>query len=347
MKLVLPASVEKKLNAYVQSVDTEIAGMGKGRIDYENQEIIMEDVAIYDQEVTGGTADLSSLSVAKWATELLRSGGNPQEWFIWWHSHANMAAFFSGTDTNTIDNSTEYEYLVSLVVNRRRERKARLDTHRPFRLKMENMPIEIGTQDTDPRITIIEAKIRALVATKTSIETTVPDEIALEVAAKVKVRPFGGAGFGKHGNVGDQYEEHAYCSERLCYEALTDWKNSCLKNPALKKASATGTENGTGKTSSLGAGTEGANLLLPGAGGVDKEIEEIHAAIQNLAWEMQNCKDTHYDTTKTCEQCLEWVEEQSSMFDRLNTLFDSTYEGDEYEKEIHDAVVRALQNDKP
>jgi len=162
MKLIIPKEVEERIHGYAMSVDSEIAGMGKVRV--EGDSIIVEEVMIYDQEATGATADLSQEAIAKWLTELVRAGDSPKMWKLWFHSHHTMPAFFSGRDTATIDGQTEGDWLVSLVVNCKREREARLDLYRPFRMFLTDLEIEIqGTE-----------------------AYTVPADIAEEVARKVK-----------------------------------------------------------------------------------------------------------------------------------------------------------------
>ena len=172
MKLIIPKEVEERIHGYVMSVESEIAGMGKVRI--EGDTMIVEEVMIYEQEVTGATADLSPKAMAKWQSDLVRAGGSPKMWRLWWHSHANMAAFFSGTDTGTMDAQTESDWVMSLVVNKRRERKARLDLYRPFRMFLADVEIEIQGE-----------------------EYTVPVDIAEEVKLKVKQSTpvYSGAGY--------------------------------------------------------------------------------------------------------------------------------------------------------
>lgn len=174
MKLIIPEEVEQKIHDYVMSVPTEIAGMGK--VSVEGDTITVEDVMIYEQDVTGATADLSPQALAKWQTDLVRTGGSPRDWKLWWHSHANMSAFFSGRDTATIDAQSEGDWMVSLVVNKKREREARLDTYRPFRMFIEDIDIQIGATSTEPY--------------------TVPADIAEEVARKVKQATPSALGFG-------------------------------------------------------------------------------------------------------------------------------------------------------
>lgn len=190
MKLILPKAIEERIHAYTMSVPSEIAGMGKVRVEGTDT-IIVEEVAIYEQEVTGATADLSTKALAKFQSELVKAGGSPKHWKLWWHSHDNMAAFFSGRDTATIDGQSESDWLVSLVVNKKRERQARLDLYRPFRMYLDNLEIEMQGE-----------------------AYTVPADIAKEVAEKVKrsVPSYTGIGYGvPYEGIDDGISLHRYC----------------------------------------------------------------------------------------------------------------------------------------
>src|SRR3990167_3722402 len=94
-----------------------------------------------------------------------------------------MAAFFSGTDTGTIDASSEFEWLVSLVANKSGEMVARADIYQP-RLSHE-----------------IRA-ILPLEPTKGGRKFTKADEKAAraEVAAKVKTPKYAEPKWGKSGH---------------------------------------------------------------------------------------------------------------------------------------------------
>lgn len=162
MKIIIPQAVEAKIHAYVMSVDSEIAGMGKVKV-IDASTILIEDVMIYEQEVTGTTADLSPQAMAKWTHQLVQAGGSPKDWRLWWHSHDTMPAFFSKRDTDTMDANEQGDWMLSLVVNKKRERKARLDTYRPFRVIVNDIEIEV-----------------------TGEAFTIPADIALEVSQKVK-----------------------------------------------------------------------------------------------------------------------------------------------------------------
>ena len=167
MKLIIPKEIEERIHGYVMSVSSEIAGMGRVSVSPDGGSITVEEVMIYEQEVTGATADLSPQAIAKWQSDLVKAGGSPKHWQLWWHSHDNMPAFFSGRDTATIDANADCDWLCSLVVNKKREREARLDLYRPFRMYVEDMDIQIGIEEVPTSY-------------------TVPADIAEEVALKVK-----------------------------------------------------------------------------------------------------------------------------------------------------------------
>lgn len=287
----MTAEVEAKLNSYVMAVDTEIAGMGKVRVSEEG-DIMLLDVAIYDQTVTGGTADLSSEALARFQMELIQKGESPKDWTLWWHSHASMTAFFSNTDTGTIDASTEYQYLVSLVVNRRRERRARLDLYEPFRFTQYNLAIIVGTA-----------------------ENVIPEEIIAEVAEKVKVKKWSwerrspyqdSLGFGKD-KLGDG--QHGY--EGKAYPASSDDDYDDLQS---------------------GVKTEPQIIKVPNPSYLDREeiLAIIDALREQLREKIREGKEADDEEISDLnDQLLEWREELQNrddmlgMTDRVRSYYDS------------------------
>ena len=223
MKLVLPKAIENKIHAYAMSASGEIAGMGKVRIN-DAGDIIVEEVMIYEQEATTATADLSPKAIAKWQSELVKAGGSPKNWRLWWHSHASMAVFFSTTDTGTINGTVEGDWLISLVVNKARERKARLDTYKPFRLTCDDVEVEVEGESFE-----------------------IPPEIAQEVAEKVRYpKPTMGYHENKRNDAiirsrQDTIDLHRHCpmhtthgKQRECYHPYGDIKNAVYANCTTK-----------------------------------------------------------------------------------------------------------------
>lgn len=129
--LFLEQRAAEKLWAYTMLCKTEISGLGKVTVVEGN--IVVSDLAIFDQKVSSAHSTIPAEALAKFQDERVKAGESMKEWCLWWHSHAEMGVFFSGTDTATIDESSMFPYLVSLVVNRKRETKARLDIYTPVR----------------------------------------------------------------------------------------------------------------------------------------------------------------------------------------------------------------------
>jgi len=130
-----------KLRAYTDNCNDEIGGMGKLRV--ENGDFYVEDVEIYDQVVTPGTVDLTAETLAKWQVTKIKAKESLAPYTFFWHSHANMTVFFSATDKTTINGSTEFPFLVSLVINHKHELVARLDIFKPVHVTVEQLTIKV------------------------------------------------------------------------------------------------------------------------------------------------------------------------------------------------------------
>ena len=125
-KIILTCEVAKKLAAYVDLTDGEISGLAKSHV--EEGDIIVDDILLFKQVCSGTTTDLDDEAQALALMKMMADGENPEEWNVWWHSHVNMAVFWSGQDEKCIkDHMTTHSHLVSIVTNKRGEFKSRLD----------------------------------------------------------------------------------------------------------------------------------------------------------------------------------------------------------------------------
>lgn len=66
----------------------------------------------------------------------------PGAWYFWWHSHANMPVFWSGTDKDQIAKLARNGACVALVLNARGESKCLLAIGSPFLLFVDDVKIE-------------------------------------------------------------------------------------------------------------------------------------------------------------------------------------------------------------
>src|SRR5258708_18832041 len=120
MKIIFKFPAYKKFRAYLHSVETEISGFGKVEKDGDN--LIVTDVKIFAQVVSGSHTVMDARALAAFWDELIVAGEDIGQWKLWWHSHVNMPALFSNTDYNTIDEfdseMPEENWMLSIVSNK-------------------------------------------------------------------------------------------------------------------------------------------------------------------------------------------------------------------------------------
>ena len=138
IKVKITKEAYQKLRYYTELCDYEISGLGKVREMPGFLEIY--DIEIFEQKVSGTHSDLNLDSLASFLQEKFIAGESVKDYKVWWHSHVYMDAYFSPLDSKTIDLSSEFPYLVSIVTNKFEEDKARVDIYEPIRV---TIPVEL------------------------------------------------------------------------------------------------------------------------------------------------------------------------------------------------------------
>ena len=147
MKLQITSDAYTKLWYFIRECDQEITGFGKVRRIHGDEEILeIYDIEIFSQEVSGVHATIDDEALAQFITAKVANGEDIAAYRVWWHSHVNMEAFFSTIDTGTIDTSTEFPYLISIVGNKRGEFKSRIDIFQPLRFTQE-LTLEVADEE--------------------------------------------------------------------------------------------------------------------------------------------------------------------------------------------------------
>ena len=97
----------------------EIGGMMVMHKDKDG-DYFMHDPEILKQEITAGNCILDKEALCLYygtAHKKYKNKNRGKTRFVWWHSHHNMKAYFSGTDEKTIEGCESEDFTVSLVVN--------------------------------------------------------------------------------------------------------------------------------------------------------------------------------------------------------------------------------------
>ena len=168
MKIEITSKAYLKLRYFITECPTEISGFGKVRevmrevtqetnedIDDEKwwkkskwkfnkgsgtitgPEKILEiyDIEILPQVVSGVHATMSDETLQKFLFDKMKRGQSTKDYKVWWHSHCDMDAYFSVVDTTTIERSTEFPYLISIVGNHAGKMVCRMDVHKPIAMQ--------------------------------------------------------------------------------------------------------------------------------------------------------------------------------------------------------------------
>lgn len=164
MKILITDYAYLKMQSYIDLCEYEISGMGKVKI-IDSNTLLVEDVRLWKQTVTSTTSNLDQDAEPKFVNELIKDGENINDWKLWWHSHADMNVFWSGTDTGTIKTIMKVgedgkrsglDFLVSIVGNKKAEFKARIDVA----VRNDVFGIKgVETRDNIPFERIIDEKI--------------------------------------------------------------------------------------------------------------------------------------------------------------------------------------------
>jgi hypothetical protein len=142
--VVLSHDAWQKLDAWTLMAPGEVSGLGTVEV-CENYMglgtvFLVEDIFLLEQAATGASTVLNPAAVAKLMTEQIRAGVDTSKLKFWWHTHANMQVFFSGTDHSTIEGFEQAPWVLSLVTNKRQEYLARLDIRHPY-ITMEGLSV--------------------------------------------------------------------------------------------------------------------------------------------------------------------------------------------------------------
>lgn len=159
-KVLIAPDAHAKLTAYIRGVTGEISGLGV--VSLLDETPYISEVLLFEQEVSGASTDLCPEDLSKFLVEWVTAGRDPSELKLWWHSHANMGVFWSGTDTNTQKTCFKgSDWLVSIVGNRKGEFLCQVNIFKPFHFVLEKLPLVIHYPQIEADVTEeIRAKVK-------------------------------------------------------------------------------------------------------------------------------------------------------------------------------------------
>jgi len=152
--LIAPLAFQK-LRLYIELCPMEIGGLGA--VERSGPNFVITDLFILSQKVSPAETELDPAAVFEMLQGCIAEGRDPASLCFWWHSHAEMDVEWSETDERTIE-SFPGDLMLSLIGNKAGALTCRLDTLRPTRHILTDLPVTIipdGGEEGD------EAALRA------------------------------------------------------------------------------------------------------------------------------------------------------------------------------------------
>lgn len=111
--------------------------------------LVVTDFYLVKQQCSYEETDMDTGDVARLIAELESKGVDSCKLRCWAHSHGTMGVFWSGQDETCISGLANNEWLLSLVVNKRRDTQMRLDLFHPAHLYLADITWEVKYQLVD------------------------------------------------------------------------------------------------------------------------------------------------------------------------------------------------------
>lgn len=130
----ISALATQKIGHWVEIAKGEVSGLGIVK-KLSDRTLVVEDAILLKQVCSSSHTKLDSSSLHTF----LQDCEDPSLYRFWWHSHASMECFWSGTDIETINLFCNADFLISAVVNKSRNWRVRLDIYNPLRLEIDHI----------------------------------------------------------------------------------------------------------------------------------------------------------------------------------------------------------------
>ena len=105
--------------------------------------LLVTDFFLTKQHCSLDETTMDSAAVAQLIGDLETQNIDSRKLRCWAHSHGSMSVFWSGTDDDCVSGLANGEWLVSLVVNKKRDSMMRLDQYNPCHMYLSDVVWEV------------------------------------------------------------------------------------------------------------------------------------------------------------------------------------------------------------
>lgn len=118
-EIFIDPKIYSKIMFWVQKATGEVSGLGK--VQFIEDKIVVTDAILIEQENGASSTELDADAVTKAMYEMRDIPGHLN---FWWHSHVDMAVFWSGTDHQTIQQLGGAGWVLATVFNKREQMRS-------------------------------------------------------------------------------------------------------------------------------------------------------------------------------------------------------------------------------
>jgi proteasome lid subunit RPN8/RPN11 len=226
MRIRLTPEADQKIKLYIKHATGEISGLGRATLSPDKSELVITDAFIWEQTATGTTTEVvDHNSVFSLAVDLEKQGIPVDELCVWWHSHADMSVFFSGTDRQTIIEWVNNRFLCALVGNKKGEYKATIAIKEPIACDIDDVPVVIGSE-VDP---VLDEQIKAEVENKVKHEV-LKDYSTAQFQSNYNFNNFS---YPVNEKAEKDYQLLVDCMCSVCLDELNETQYGTIKDPVF------------------------------------------------------------------------------------------------------------------
>jgi hypothetical protein len=165
--IYISPKINSKIMEYAQAASGEISGFGSIN---PHTNIVDKLFPLMNQECSGSETEINPKMITEFVTSGQSATAN-----LWWHSHVMMGCFWSPTDEECINTLGQtMSSLLSIVVNKKREYKARFDLFKPIRMTVD-ISLLYYYEFPYTEIEKIRAEVKDKVKAKTYASVIVPN----------------------------------------------------------------------------------------------------------------------------------------------------------------------------
>ncbi len=139
--------------------------------------LVVTDFFLVKQDCTYEETEMDVADVARLISELEAKGIDSRKLRCWAHSHGTMSVFWSGQDESCISGLANNEWLLSLVVNKRRDTQMRLDQFHPSHMYIPDVTWEVRYPLVDGLAEACFDEFKAKVRETTFLKRTRDDQL--------------------------------------------------------------------------------------------------------------------------------------------------------------------------